>query len=140
MKYSLNYRRLNMNKRTAQCRNLAITFTVLNWVLCFGLAAALIIAFISGMDPAEPSLKEKFGTVVTGACASLIPMIVLSILVKDKIQPCVWMADIILANYMFGDIAMYITAGIWLIAEYVIRPLSRHYRTCYTVNKEIDRR
>ena len=86
------------------------------------------------------SLKEKLGTVIYGIGLSLIPMIVLAILVKDKIRPTVWMIDIILANYLFGSTVMYITFAIWLISEYIIGPLAKHYRELYVINKEIDRR
>ena len=50
------------------------------------------------------------------------------------------MIDIILANYLFGSTVMYITFAIWLISEYVVGPLAKHYRELYLINKEIDRR
>ena len=127
-------------ERTIKCKRLSIAFSIINWILCFGLAIAFIIAFASGMDPSNESLKEKLGTVIYGIGLSLIPMIVLAILVKDKIRPTVWMIDIILANYLFGSTVMYVTFGIWLISEYIVGPLARHYRELYVINKEIDRR
>ena len=127
-------------ERTIKCKRLGIAFSIINWILCFGLAIAFIIAFASGMDPSNESLKEKLGTVIYGIGLSLIPMIVLAILVKDKIRPTVWMLDIILANYLFSSTVMYITFAIWLISEYVVGPLAKHYRELYLINKEIDRR
>ena len=127
-------------ERTIKCKRLSIAFSIINWIMCFGLAVGLIIVFASGMDPANEPLKEKLGTVIYGIGLSLIPMIVLAILVKDKIRPTVWMLDIILANYLFGSIVMYITFSIWLISEYVVGPLAKHYRELYLINKEIDRR
>ena len=35
---------------------------------------------------------------------------------------------------------MYIVFVIWIIDQYVIAPLGKHYRQLYTINKEIDRR
>ena len=127
-------------ERTIKCKRLGIAFSIINWILCFGLAIAFIIAFASGMEPSNESLKEKLGTVIYGIGLSLIPMIVLAILVKDKIRPTVWMIDIILANYLFGSTVMYITFAIWLISEYVVGLLAKHYRELYVINKEIDRR
>ena len=127
-------------ERTIKCKRLSIAFSIINWILCFGLAIAFIITFASGMDPSNESLKEKLGTVIYGIGLSLIPMIVLAILVKDKIRPTVWMIDIILANYLFGSTVMYITFAIWLISEYIVGPLAKHYRELYVINKEIDRR
>ena len=126
--------------RTITCKRLGIAFSITNWIMCFGLAIGLIIVFASGIEPDNETLKEKLGTIIYGIGLSLIPMIVLAILVKDKIRPTVWMIDIILSNYLFGSTMMYVTFAIWLVSEYVIGPLARHYRQLYVINKEIDRR
>lgn len=128
------------SERTIKCKNTARFLAVISWFLCFGLAIIYVIFFATGMDPSEPSIKEKLGIVIYGIGLSLIPMVVLAILVKDKIRPTVWMVDVILANYLFGSVVMYVTFGIWLLDEYVIEPLKRHYKALYTINKEIDRR
>ena len=127
-------------ERTIRCKRLGIAFSVINWIMCFGLAVGLIIVFASGIEPDDETLKEKLGTIIYGIGLSLIPIIVLAILVKDKIRPTVWMIDIILSNYLFGSAIMYVTFAIWLVSEYVIGPLARHYRQLYVINKEIDRR
>lgn len=131
-------------ERTIKCKRLGILFTVLSWILCFGLAIAFIIAFLAmngnGNGEQSATMKEKFGTIIYGFGLSLIPMLVLSIIVKDKIRPTVWMIDVILANYLFGSWLMYVVFAIWLIDQYVIGPLGKHYRQLYTINKEIDRR
>ena len=131
-------------ERTIKCKRLSILFTILSWLLCFGLAVGFVIAFVamngSGGGENSATLEEKFGTIIYGFGLSLIPMLVLAIIVKDKIRPTVWMIDIILANYLFGSWMMYIVFAIWVIDQYVIDPLGKHYRQLYTINKEIDRR
>lgn len=131
-------------ERTIKCKKLSIVFTILSWLLCFGLAVGFVIAFVamngSGGGENSATMEEKFGTIVYGFGLSLIPMLVLAIIVKDKIRPTVWMIDIILANYLFGSWMMYIVFAIWIIDQYVIGPLGKHYRQLYTINKEIDRR
>ena len=135
---------MKKSKRTVDCKKVAVAMYVLNWVLCFGLAIARVIAFLITKDQAptedQETLQEKLGTIIYGIGLSLIPMIVLAIVVKDKIRPTVWMIDIILANYLFGEIAMYIVFAIWLVSEYVVGPVGKHYKSLYTINKEIDRR
>lgn len=135
---------MKKSKRTVDCKKVAVAMYVLNWVLCFGLAIALVIAFLITKDQAptedQETLQQKLGTIIYGIGLSLIPMIVLAIVVKDKIRPTVWMIDIILANYLFGEIAMYIVFVIWLVSEYVVGPVGKHYKSLYTINKEIDRR
>ena len=135
---------MKKSKRTVDCKKVAIAMYVLNWVLCFGLAIALVIAFLITKDQApteyQETLQQKLGTIIYGIGLSLIPMVVLAIVVKDKIRPTVWMIDIILANYLFGEIAMYIVFAIWLVSEYVVGPVGKRYKSLYTINKEIDRR
>ena len=135
---------MKKSKRTVDCKKVAIAMYVLNWVLCFGLAIALVVAFLITKDQAptedQETLQQKLGTIIYGIGLSLIPMVVLAIIVKDKIRPTVWMIDIILANYLFGEIAMYIVFAIWLVSEYVVGPVGKHYKSLYTINKEIDRR
>ena len=53
-------------ERTTKCKRLSIAFSIINWIMCFGLAIGFIIAFASGMDPANEPLKEKLGTVIYG--------------------------------------------------------------------------
>lgn len=131
-------------ERTIKCKKLGILFTILSWLLCFGLAVGFIISFVamngSGGGENSATMEEKLGTIIYGFGLSLIPMLVLAIVVKDKIRPTVWMIDIILANYLFGSWMMYIVFAIWVIDQYVIGPLGKHYRQLYTINKEIDRR
>ena len=135
---------MKKSKRTVDCKKVAVAMYVLNWVLCFGLAIALVIAFLITKDQAptedQETLQQKLGTIIYGIGLSLIPMVVLAIIVKDKIRPTVWMIDIILANYLFGEIAMYIVFAIWLVSEYVVGPVGKHYKSLYTINKEIDKR
>lgn len=135
---------MKRTKRTTDCKRVAVAMYILNWVMCFGLAIALVVAFLitkeSAPTEAQETLQQKLGTIIYGIGLSLIPMVVLAIVVKDKIRPTVWMVDIILANYLFGSIVMYIVFGIWLVSEYVVGPVGKYYKNLYTINKEIDRR
>ena len=125
--------------RTKKFKNLDIIFHILSWVLCFGTAAFLVLLKICGAEEGTP-LKETIGSVVYGWLVSNIPLVALSIIVKDKIRPVCWMVDVIMSNIVFGGIAMYIVFGIWVVDEYVISPLARSFHNKYVINKEIDRR
>lgn len=125
--------------RTKKFKNLDIIFHVLSWVLCFGTAAFLVLLKVVGAEAGTP-LKETIGSVLYGWLVSNIPLVALSIIVKDKIRPVVWMVDVIMSNIVFGGIAIYIVFGIWIIDEYVISPLARSFHNKYVINKEIDRR
>ena len=125
--------------RTKKFKNLDIIFHVLSWVLCFGTAAFLVLLKVCGAEQGTP-LKETIGSVVYGWLVSNIPLVALSIIVKDRIRPVCWMVDVIMSNIVFGGIAIYIVFGIWLLDEYVISPLARSFHNKYVINKEMDRR
>ena len=125
--------------RTKKFKNLDIIFHILSWVLCFGTAAFLVLLKVCGAEQGTP-LKETIGSVLYGWLVSNIPLVALSIIVKDKIRPVCWMVDVIMSNIVFGGIAIYIVFGIWVIDEYVISPLARSFHNKYVINKEMDRR
>lgn len=125
--------------RTKKSKKLDIIFHILSWVLCFGTAAFLVLLKVCGAEAGTP-LKETIGSVVYGWLVSNIPLVALSIIVKDKIRPVCWMVDVIMSNIVFGGIAIYIVFGIWIVDEYIISPLARSFHNKYVINKEIDRR
>lgn len=125
--------------RTKKFKKLDIIFHVLSWALCFGTAAFLILLKICGTEEGTP-LKETIGSVLYGWLVSNIPLVALSIIVKDKIRPVCWMVDVIMSNIVFGGIAIYIVFGLWVVDEYVISPLAKSFHNKYVINKEIDRR
>ena len=128
-----------MTQSTKKVKQLDIFFHILSWVLCFGTAAFLVLLKVCGAEEGTP-LKETIGSVVYGWLVSNIPLVALSIIVKDKIRPVCWMGDVIMSNIVFGGIAIYIVFGIWIVDEYIISPLARSFLNKYVIIKEIDRR
>ena len=80
------------------------------------------------------------GTIAYGAVFSVITLGIVAILLKDRIRPIVWMLDICLGTYLFGNNLVYLVFAIWILDEYVLYPIARHYRNLYIINKEIDKR
>ena len=63
-----------------------------------------------------------------------------AVIVKNKVKPLVFTADVIVANVMFGSIGLYTMFVVWLLDTYVITPLYNKYKEKYAINKEIDKR
>lgn len=126
--------------RTQKCKNIAIITNIVKWLLVYGTALALVIIFLSrgrgGSENKETASKIK--TLIYSIGLSLLPLIVISIIVKDKIQPTLWMLNVILSNYLLGNIAMYIIFALWLINEYIILPLNKKYKLKYKIRQEIE--
>lgn len=128
------------SERTKNCKKLGILFTCLSWDLCFGLAITFVVIAIVSPHSEQTEIQKRALSLVYAIGVSLIPMIVLAFIAKDKIRPTVWMLNIIMSNILFNQTIMYIIFAIWVIDEYLIHSLAKKYRTKYVINKEIDKR
>lgn len=140
-----------MNAYTKSCKKSYKVFACLSWLLCFGVAAFLIIKALNSSKLAPSTeqikettekltMKEKYGSMLCSLLVTIIIVSILSIIVKDKVEPTVWMVNVILAGYCFSMTAVYIVFGLWFVDNYVLKALKRHYKTKYQINKEIDSR
>lgn len=140
---------------TRQYRKQALILYIISWILCFGLLCLFIAIgysrYVANAGDTMADFEQKFGsiaadyvgrlkTIVITAFVGLLPMLILSIIVKDKIKPTVWMLDIILANLLVDSWLMIVVFGIWLVDNYVLRPLAKKRQVQYQINKEIDKR
>lgn len=128
------------SERTKNCKKLGILFTALSWALCFGICITFVIIALARPQKEQTELQKQAISLAITVGVSLIPMIVLAFIAKDKIRPTVWMANIIMANVLFSSTVMYIIFFVWIIDEYIITALGKSYRSKYVINKEIDRR
>lgn len=133
-------------ERTKSLRKKYHILAIISWVLCYGICAFLIIAALAGHPIAAANaggiaaLKEKYGTLLVSFGSTLLIVAALSIVVKDKIEPTVWMVNVILSGYLYNMVMVYIVFGIWFVDTYIIKALKRRFKTKYIINKEIDRR
>lgn len=140
---------------TKNYKKQAIILYIISWILCFGLLCLFISIgysrYVANAGDTMVDFEQKFGslaaeyvgrlkTIVITAFIGLLPMLILSIIVKDKIKPTVWMLDIILANLLVDSWLMYVVFGIWLVDNYILRPLAKKRQVQYQINKEIDKR
>lgn len=130
-----------MTPYTKKCKVTRNIFGILSWFLCFGTAAFFIIfAFASGMIGMGDGLVTKMGTILYGFMLSILPLVTIAVIVKNKVKPLVFTADVIVANVIFGSIGLYTMFIVWLLDTYVITPLYNKYKEKYAINKEIDKR
>lgn len=140
---------------TKKLKKISLILYVVSWLLCFGLFVIFVNIGVNRYMTNDGStmveFEERFGslateyvnklrTITVTALVGLIPMAVLSILVKDKFKPTIWMLNIILSNILVDSWAMYVVFVLWLIDNYVLRPLAKKYQLRYQINKEIDAR
>lgn len=128
------------SKITKGYKKLAILYTILSWTICFAIATGLIVYGVTVRWTGDSEMSAKFQKIIGLIGTSLIACVLLALIVKDKIKPLIWMANIILSAYLFSDVIMFAVFGVWVLDTYVITNLAKYYRTKHSINKEIDKR
>lgn len=129
------------SKRTKHYARQACFLKVLSWFFCFGAAAFFIIfAFATGLIGQGGPIKEKIGIIMYSFILSILPLVAIAIIVKNKVKPLVYMADVIIANIIFGSVGLYLMFAVWILDTYVVTPLQARAANLRLINKEIDHR
>lgn len=66
--------------------------------------------------------------------------LILFIFIKEKMRNTIWMANVVMSAVLFKDIGTYIVLGIWMVDEFIIRPIYKNAHNKMVINKEIDKR
>lgn len=129
------------SKRTKECIKKRWQYQFLSWFLCFGIAVGLIVyGCATKWSNAETETAYHIKSLLIISIMSLLPLIILSFLIKDKMKPTIKMVNIILSAYLVANWFMYIVGVLMLIDTYFISNLIEKYKTATIANKEIDKR
>ena len=130
------------SERTRICIRKRWGYQFLSWLLCFGVTVGLIVyGFATKWKGGNTSeVAQHIKALLTIAAISLLPMIILSVIAKDKIKPTLRMVNIILAAYLVANWFMYIVAAFMIADTYIISGLIEKYKSATIANKEIDLR
>lgn len=144
-----------MSERTKSLKKLYRLFGLLSLVTFVGVALfAVISVFIktgnpqmtkAGLEAAAEShdikiLNDDFVKKIVGFGVTTLILLVISLVMTNKLKTTVWIVSMIICTIIYGEVSMYIIAGIWLVNEYAFTPLAKHYKQKLTINKEIDLR
>lgn len=129
------------SERTRQCIKKRIGYTILSWLLCFGITIALFIyGFATKWSGSGTEVSNHIKAILIAFILSILPVCILSFLVKDKIKPTIRMINIILSAYLVANWFMFIIGALMLIDTYLITTLIEKYKIAVVTNKEIDKR
>lgn len=130
------------SNRTKDCIRRRWKYQFFSWFLCFGICSGLLIyGFITKWNGGENSeVAYHIKALLTIAVIAMLPMILISLLVKDKVKPTIRMINIILAAYLVANWFMYIVGAFMLFDTYVLSGLIERYKVAIIANKEIDKR
>lgn len=128
---------------TKKYRRRYILFFIISSILWLGCCLTLIIIGINkGFDlkGAEESLGTQLLDVFMPMIISYGIGLVVFIFVKEKMRNTIWMANVLMSVVLFQDIGTYIILGLWMVDEFIIRPIYKHSYNKMVINKEIDKR
>lgn len=133
-----------VSQRTKDCKKLYYIFQGISLLCWLGVALFAVIAAFSTIAGSEKSgidiLSEAVKTKLISFSITALIGIVLALLIKEKARLTIYMLSLIILSVLYGEVAMYITLGIWAIDEYVFIALAKHYKLLIQINKEIDKR
>ena len=109
------------------CRTLSILMTLI----------PLVIYTIKGFCEGTPGSKVTLGVCFTTA----LILTIINVVFKYHMRSTIWILMIGLYVAVDNIIPLLIILAITTILdEFILTPLSRHYKSKYTINKEIDKR
>ena len=109
------------------CRTLSILMTLI----------PLVIYTIKGFCEGTPGSKVTLGVCFTTA----LILTIINVVFKYHMRSTIWILMIGLYVSVDNIIPLLIILAITTILdEFILTPLSRHYKSKYTINKEIDKR
>lgn len=139
-----------MSERTKSLKKLYRLFGLLSLVTFVGVALfAVISVFVkvgkpeittTGIESAKNILNDDFVKKIVGFGITTLILLAISLIMTNKLKTTVWIVSMIICTIIYGEVSMYIIAGIWLVNEYAFTPIAKHYKQKLTINKEIDLR
>lgn len=130
-----------MHDRTRECIKKRNIYVILSWTLCFGVATGLLIyGFSTKWTGTDSEVARHIKAILIIWTISLLPMMLLSLLVKDKVKPTIRMINVILAAYLVSNWFMFIIGFCMLFDTYFISGAIKKYNAAIIANKEMDKR
>ena len=132
------------SQRTKDVKKLSFIFWLISTLMTVGVVLFVVISTftkLSGSDKTGADiLSETLKAQIISLSITAIICLFLIFIIKDKVRNTLYMLSLIITAILYKEVGMYIVGAIWLIDEYVIHALFKHYQALITINKEIDRR
>lgn len=133
-----------VSKRTKDTAKLSKIFMILSFLCYFGVAIFTVIACFTRIGGSEKQgmeiISEQLKSVLVSTTVTLIIVVVLGLIIKNKIRMTVYMLTLIINGIIFKEIGMYSVLAVWALDEFIFSMLYKHYKQLNIINKEIDRR
>lgn len=129
------------SQRYKSLKKKAVIFGILSYgALFITMLVCLIAGFVNfnavheGVQVFTDEAKHIFVSMTVTAVIGTI----LTFFLKEGARTFIWIVCVVLGSIVFGPPGMYIVLGIWLIDDYVIHRLFKHFASKLSIRKEID--
>lgn len=130
-----------MSERQKSLKRKTILFGILSYGLLFVLSLVYLISAFSNFNVVKDGVQiftEEAKKIVISMSITYVIGGILMIWLKEGMRTFIWMVCVILGSIVFKEAGMYIALGCWLIDDYVIHKVYKHYKSKLSIRKEID--
>ena len=129
------------SERQKSLKRRTILFGVLSYGLLFVLSLVYLISAFSNFNLVKDGVQiftEEAKKIVISMSITYVIGAILMIFLKEGMRTFIWMVCVILGSIVFKEAGMYIALGCWLIDDYIIHKVYKHYKSKLSIRKEID--
>lgn len=129
------------SERYKSLRKRTIIFGVISYAALFITMAVCLIAGGINFNAVKDGVQiftDEAKTLFLSMSITAIIGTILTFFLKEGMRTFIWVVCVVLSSIVFGAVGMYIVLGVWLIDDYVIHKLFKHYQSKLSIRKEID--
>lgn len=129
------------SERQKSLKRKTILFGILSYGLLFVLSLVYLISAFANFNLVRDGVQiftEEAKKIVISMSITYVIGAILMIFLKEGMRTFIWMVCVVLGSIVFKEAGMYIALGCWLIDDYVIHKVYKHYKGKLSIRKEID--
>lgn len=129
------------SERQKQLKKKSILFGILSYGILFVLLTVYLISAFANLNAVHEGVQvftDEIKHVVISMSITAIVGVIATIFLKEGMRTFIWIVCVVLGSLVYKEPGMYIALGCWLIDDYVIHKLFKHYKDKLSVRKEID--
>lgn len=130
-----------VSERQKSLKKKSIIFGILSYAILFTLITVYMVSAFSNFNTVKDGVQifsDEFKKLVIGMSVTAVIGIIMTIFLKEGMRTFIWIVCVILGSLVYKEAGMYIALGCWLIDDYVIHKLFKHYREKLSIRREID--
>lgn len=129
------------SERYKSLKKKTIIFGIISYAALFVTMAVCLIAGGINFNAVKDGVQiftDEAKTLFLSMSITAVVGTILTFFLKEGMRTFIWVVCVVLSSIVFGPVGMYIVLGTWLLDDYVIHKLFKHYQGKLSIRKEID--